>query len=337
MESESKDVQIFRSLVSLVTSQEFSESQTAFFEKHQGSFTAEEENKLEYKEIYENYVYIVDEILDGNIKAQYSEEEVKAFYDGFKDRYPEYEKIHKATVDTLFNFVDFSKFKETMLEVKKAGNEPPKEETRDSIEMSQEYMDQLLKEDPKDPKTGWQANFTQAKEKNGFTCFSYSRSDPNNKMMMNRSCTVLKGIKLETFEKFLTDIKCMRQPEHKVLKFLDDANTTMYAVVKMPLMSDRESIFHIEKFDTPEGKRRFVLRSISHPDYPVKKSPVRMLFLKALECRQVGEDLEAHEFSQVNMGGYFPMRLLNMFIGSLIGKGMAEARKKMLELQNKES
>ena len=59
-----------------------------------------------------------------------------------------------------------------------------------------------------------------------------------------------------------------------------------------------------------------------------------MLFMKALELKQVGPDMELQEFSQMNLGGYFPMRLLNMAIGSLLGKQLKQTRDKLIEIQS---
>ena len=110
METEAKDIKIFKSIVNLVTSLEFQDSQSEFFTKHQDTFTDDEENKLEYQEIYESYLRIVDEA------------DITEFYTGFKEKFKSYEGIHKVTVDTLFGFVDFLKFKESVLETKKAGS-----------------------------------------------------------------------------------------------------------------------------------------------------------------------------------------------------------------------
>ena len=91
---QSTDVQIFNTLVDLVTSDSFQTSQAEFFEKHKDQFTDDEENRLEYKEIYENYVFIVDQVIDTKLQGKFSEEEVEAFYEGFAAKYKSYESIH---------------------------------------------------------------------------------------------------------------------------------------------------------------------------------------------------------------------------------------------------
>ena len=48
-----KDTQIYSYISELVIDSEFIQMQSAFFEKHVESFSAEEENKLEYTTVFE--------------------------------------------------------------------------------------------------------------------------------------------------------------------------------------------------------------------------------------------------------------------------------------------
>lgn len=50
----------------------------------------------------------------------YTEGEINAFYDSFKANKSEYEKLNPSTVDSLYSFVNFDKFKSDMLEMKKS-------------------------------------------------------------------------------------------------------------------------------------------------------------------------------------------------------------------------
>ena len=43
----------------------------------------------------------------------------------------------------------------------------------------------------------------------------------------------------------------------------------LYALVKMPLMSDREAIFSVELLPQVGDKKRIIIKSVNHPDYPV--------------------------------------------------------------------
>ena len=50
-------------------------------------FNEEEENKLEYTNVYQDYVQLMEQILDSMLKKstyEYSDEKVEAFYSTFK-------------------------------------------------------------------------------------------------------------------------------------------------------------------------------------------------------------------------------------------------------------
>ena len=64
------------------------------------------------------------------------------------------------------------------------------------------------------------------------------------------------------------------------------------------------------------------MNSAEHPDYPPKKGVIRIQMFQALLFWSEGEDCRAIQFQTFNMGGYFPMRLLNMAIGSIMKKQM---------------
>ena len=54
-----------------------------------------------------------------------------------------------------------------------------------------------------------------------------------------------------------------------------------------------------------------------------------MDFLKASRCRDTDGKLEILEFSNMDMKGYFPMKMMNMFMGSAIAKSIPELHKAM--------
>ena len=53
---------------------------------------------------------------------------------------------------------------------------------------------------------------------------------------------------------------------------------------------------------------------------------------KAIKVEQVGPDVELTDFSSMDMKGYFPMRLMNMMIGSMMPKMLKNQRKKLDDL-----
>ena len=70
---------------------EFTSAQHAFFEKNKEPFEDTEENKLEYTQIFEQYVTILEEIIAAKLKEKYSEEQIEGFYLSFKDNLKQYE------------------------------------------------------------------------------------------------------------------------------------------------------------------------------------------------------------------------------------------------------
>ena len=62
-------------------------------------------------------------MIEANLKEQYSDEEIELFYSTFKDNLSKYEKINPEVVDTLFGFIDFEKFKKSILLHKNALDE----------------------------------------------------------------------------------------------------------------------------------------------------------------------------------------------------------------------
>jgi len=92
-------------------------------EKNSEIFEDTEENKLEYTNVYTEYVHILDAMIDAKLKESYSEDELETFYLGFKDQIGQYEQINPEVVNTLFAFLDFDKFKKAILLFKNLANE----------------------------------------------------------------------------------------------------------------------------------------------------------------------------------------------------------------------
>lgn len=78
-----------------------------FVDKNYGVFDEEEENKHEYKQIYEDYVSIMEKNIESNLLKTFSEAEIGEFLTTFKDKMESYEYENSDTVDVLFSFIDF--------------------------------------------------------------------------------------------------------------------------------------------------------------------------------------------------------------------------------------
>jgi len=62
------------------------------------------------------------------------ETEINPFYKSFKEKLPQYEAENKDAVDVLYTFIDFSKFKEQILEIKRAQNIDTKDKFTNSAD-----------------------------------------------------------------------------------------------------------------------------------------------------------------------------------------------------------
>ena len=58
-------------------------------------------------------------------------------------------------------------------------------------------------------------------------------------------------------------------------------------------------------------------KSAEHPDYPITKKAIRCDSYSASHMYDDGPDLRFVEFAYFDLKGWFPTRLLNMFIGAM--------------------
>ena len=116
-----KNMAIFDSICELVTKPEFTEDQMAFYQQKCHIFIEEEENKLEYTQVYEQFVEIMERTIEAKLTTEYnySDEEIKEFLNTFVESIDSYREKNPETVDILYGFVDFAKFKTSMLTYKK--------------------------------------------------------------------------------------------------------------------------------------------------------------------------------------------------------------------------
>ena len=96
------------------------EAQVAFMKQNMHVFDEAEENKLEYMSIFESFVMSMEDLIDTKLHEQFPSDEVDSFYANLHHNFSEYEKIDTSLVATLLMMTDFVKFKESMLENKRA-------------------------------------------------------------------------------------------------------------------------------------------------------------------------------------------------------------------------
>ena len=138
-------------------------------------FSEEEENKLEYTNFYQDYVHLMEKMIDYKLKETHSEEQVDQFYLTFKENREEYNKINEDVMDLLFGLVDFQKFKSFILEYKKGcRTEKDADESAVGSKRLSEYAadyDEFMKEinsDPDEKSSGWVKKVSMKEAKDGF-------------------------------------------------------------------------------------------------------------------------------------------------------------------------
>ena len=115
---------------------DFSDARYQFFEKNKDTFEDCDENKLEHTNIFKEYIHILEQIIETKLREDFSDDDIKAFYGTFKANLADYEKINSDTVDTIFGFTDFNKFKEVILTYKRgldAGETPAKKDPANTL------------------------------------------------------------------------------------------------------------------------------------------------------------------------------------------------------------
>jgi len=137
------------------------------------------------------------------------------------------------------------------------------------------------------------------------------------------------------FDKRFQDPKTVK--ELVVISRTEDGRPTkLYERFKIPLMSERECILDIDfkaLSGEHEGKYLWIVKSVQDPAYPPKKGVITMFMYKAAMVWEEGDGIHSLEYSSANMGGYFPMRLLSMAIGSMMKAQMAQFMTILNEIQ----
>lgn len=198
-----KHMGIFKSICDLVTKPEFQNDQMSFFEANYQHFNEEDENKLEYTTIYEQYVEIMDRTIQTKLMDEYQigEEDIKSFLSTFEEQIETYKKENSEVVDILFGYVDFQIFKKAMMTYKK-GIVNKKESATTEEENSIQSTAGSTAEDCytsfleifNEPLSNWTKKFDQGTIKNGYNLKIHQRKMPGQKTDVLRVDSTMVGI-----------------------------------------------------------------------------------------------------------------------------------------------
>lgn len=100
---------IFKQIADILTDPEFNEALSAFYAANHPKFDEAEENKLEYKNIYEEYITITEKVIEEKLMVNHGidNDAFKAFLEDFKVNKAAYEADDAETVDALYVMIDF--------------------------------------------------------------------------------------------------------------------------------------------------------------------------------------------------------------------------------------
>lgn len=66
-----KNMEVFKTICELIASSEFQDATFSYLDQNKEPFTDDDENKLEYTVIFENYVQILEQVIDAKLYATY--------------------------------------------------------------------------------------------------------------------------------------------------------------------------------------------------------------------------------------------------------------------------
>lgn len=202
---------MFTTISELIAGTEFQDASIQYMYKHKDVFTDDDENKLEYTTIFEEFVQILEKIIDSQLLTKFTQDQISEFYQDFALNFAEYAKIDNDAVETLFGFIDFQKFKKQMLEVKNGEVTVSQNESNQGIGQTDEsFFWSLLKEDVNDKSIGWQKKMDH-KGPLSFTSWQRPLGKGTNQIL-GRAEIVHKDIRMSTVLQYIKDVY-KHQPE----------------------------------------------------------------------------------------------------------------------------
>ena len=145
----------------------------------------------------------------------------------------------------------------------------------------------------------------------------------------------MRQVTLEQYLELILNLEKARSPNHKELRVVESEGSTRvwYSKVSMPLMSDRDSLIKTAFTRQADGSALYTASSVERPDFPEVPGVIRMRVFKLGCAKADAGDLRIVEFASFSMGGYFPMKILNYVMASMLDKQMVELVKRLRELK----
>ena len=201
---------------------------------------------------------------------------------------------------------------------------------------SHKYFD-LASEDFNDPKLNW-TKILELK-KDGYSAVVHRRPLEGD----TKGCNMMKAelkysdAKIDWYNQMVRNGPPMdNMVERRFIKQEGDYRYYYLRVKIGKFVSDREVV--IRKLDTwlDDGSLLYSIESVDLPEEQPRKDYVRMEMFKTVLVKQDPEspdDLLVTEYSNMDMKGYFPPRIMNMMTGAILSKGYAKLRKVLIEIK----
>ena len=302
---------------------------------------------------------ILDEIIEAKLVEKFSQEEIKSFYETFVKNFKSFEKLNEQTVDTLFEFKEFSQFKKKMLTYKRGMDDGTLKkaavEETDTLPLQQmvggdhealkKIFYDLAAEDVADASFKWKKTLDM-EEKDGIKCTVYTRPIQGRRVNMCKNVSVFRGVSIKAWLEFsLNFLKYMGDdPEFKqqnqAVNVIEESPDKMHAIYLSrskfgPMASDRESLVQSDYIKLEDKKYLLVARSIELDKYPADPAVVRLEYFRCQEVKEVDGDLYTTGFSNIDFKGYFPASLMNMILSNMIQGGKKNSYKVYQKIQAK--
>jgi hypothetical protein len=193
----------------------------------------------------------------------------------------------------------------------------------------------LLLEDKTNKASGWKK--LCKKTQLDITMDVHKRAMENSNNVLWGTDQTVKGFKVAALERYCEKFTDTIKDNKEIKAFEEIERSPGHAICYfrfgMGFMDDRDMICDFTFKHKENGEFWMILRSVDDlTKYPIRKDDkgkdvVRFQMMKASVAKDTAEGYENREFFNFNMGGNFPMRLLNMFMGDGIAKEIPQLHK----------
>ena len=230
--------------------------------------------------------------------------------------------------------MDFQKFKENILEIKKTIQF---KETGGLEDNSNQFVVtkpddfwKLANEDVNDKALKWKKAM-EYKKKNGISLILYMRPMEGSKISLAQSRFTVEDCSVKMISNYISDHKnYSNNPMITKFDMIEQSATKMmfYMVMKMPLgVTNRDVVMNMDWYWQDDGSLLVLQSGCKHDKYPEQKGMIRIDTMKLSHFKNEGTSVVGQEFSNIDFKGYFPKKMINMVISATASKGIAEFAK----------